>query len=65
MRNNFAIVRESEKDHTMFLVVDTSKAVLRGMKWHDLGDFGKRKFENLLFLQRMEENRKKLKINYV
>lgn len=66
MRNDFAISTERVKDGFVYVFVDTKKAVLRGMRWESLGDWGKRKFENLLFLTRMEENKyEKIKIKYV
>ena len=53
MRNDFAVKREQRKDGKVFLFVDTKKAVLLGREWTQLGDWGKRKFENMLFLTRM------------
>ena len=65
MKNDFAIVDEKKKDGKLFLLVNTSKATLRGMNWNELGEWGKRKFENLLFLTRMHATKDKLKIIYV
>lgn len=66
MRNNFAITREHVQDGFTYLFVDTERALLRGMKWKHLGEWGKRKFENLLYLTRMNGNRNdKIKIKYV
>ncbi len=65
MRNNFAIVREQEVKDVLHLMVDTNQALLRGMPWYALGDWGKKKFENMLFLERMEAGKRKLKISYV
>lgn len=31
--------------------VDTSRALYKGIPWRTLGRFGKRKFENLIFIQ--------------
>lgn len=31
--------------------IDTSKAHYRGIPWHELGRFGKRKLENIVFLE--------------
>ncbi len=50
MKNNFAVVREQSKNKILYLFVDTKKALFRGIVWAQLGDFGKRKFENMLFL---------------
>lgn len=65
MRNNFSIVTEIKRDGKLYLCIDTSKAMLRGMKWEELGDFGKRKLENLIFLERMHTGRDKIKFVYV
>jgi hypothetical protein len=42
--------------------VDVDKAKHNGIPWKTLGDFGKRKFENMLILKRASE---RLKIRYV
>lgn len=63
MRNEFAIIREHKKDNTLYLYVDTKKAILRGMKWEQLGEWGKRKFENMLFLTVI--NKEYVKIRYI
>ena len=34
--------------------VDTKKASYQGILWRTMGDYGKRKFENLLVLERKE-----------
>ena len=65
MRNDFAVKREQVKDGKRFLFVDTKKAIFRGIKWSELGDFGKRKMENMLFLTRMDMQKDKLVIVYV
>lgn len=62
MKPNFAIITEIEKEDKVFIAIDTSKASYQGLKWRTLGDFGKRKFENLLFLTRSKEQ---LEIRYV
>ena len=63
MQPNFAIASETKKDgYITFLAIDTSKATYRGIPWRTLGDFGKRKFRNLLVLARPKE---RLKISYV
>lgn len=61
MNPNFAIIRERKKDEFTVVEVDTKKATYQGKKWQSLGDFGKRKFENLLVLGRAGE---RLKIIY-
>ena len=66
MRNDFAVVREQRKDGKAYLFVDTKNAVLRGMRWAQLGDWGKRKFENMLFLTRMDGgSHDQIKIKYI
>lgn len=65
MKNNFAVERESTKDGVRHLSVNTTKAVFQRMRWNDLGDWGKKKFENMLFLTRMNDSKEKLKIGYV
>ena len=65
MKNDFAIVDEKKKGGKLFLFVNTSKAILRGMKWNELGEWGRRKFENALFLTRMHKTKEVLKIIYV
>ena len=42
--------------------VDVDKEKYYGIPWKSLGDFGKRKFENLIVLKRPKE---RLKIRYV
>ncbi len=42
--------------------VDIDKAEYQGRPWKSLGDFGKRKFENMLVLKRPTE---RLKVTYV
>lgn len=49
------------KDYVV-VEVDVDKAKYQGRPWKSLGDFGKRKFENMLVLKRPTE---KLKIRYV
>jgi hypothetical protein len=36
------------------LVVDTKKVTLKGYPWRTLGDWGKRKFENILAIENRE-----------
>ena len=48
--------------------IDTAKAEYKGLMWKDLGSYGKKKFENLLFLQHSkntEEQRLPLRFLYV
>ena len=61
--NEFAITRELKKNGKLFLFVEKDKAVFRGMKWEELGDFGKRKMENMIFLSKM--NKTYIKVCYV
>ena len=61
MKPHFAIIDEKVKDGFTTVVIDTSKATYQGMKWKTLGDFGKRKFQNLLIITRPKE---RLKIIY-
>lgn len=63
MRNDFAIVNEQRTDGKLYLFMDTSKAVLRGMKWSELGDWGKRKLETLLILTR--QGKEQIRVKYV
>ena len=61
MKPDFAIAREVDRDGFRVLFIDTTKAKYQGIGWRTLGDFGKRKFENLLILMRP---RNRLKIIY-
>jgi hypothetical protein len=42
----------------LVLEVDTAKAVFKGSKWHELGGFGRRKFENYLYIKYARNNPK-------
>lgn len=64
MLNDFAVVTERTRDGFVYLFVDTKKATFRRMKWTQLGDWGKRKFENLLFLTRQNKH-DKIRIKYL
>lgn len=44
-----------------YVLVDVDKAEYQGRNWKTLGDFGKRKYENLLVLKAKEP----IKIRYV
>lgn len=48
--SNFAIVEEREVEQRRIVTVDTTKANYQGQPWRTLGDYGKRRFENLIFL---------------
>lgn len=65
MRNEFAIVKIQEKDGKLYMFMDTSKAVLRGMKWSELGDWGKRKLETLLILTKQHNSKEQIRVKYV
>lgn len=52
MKPNFAIINEQQHDGFTVLTVDTSKATYQGVAWRMMGDFGKRKFENYLVINR-------------
>jgi hypothetical protein len=62
MEPNFAIINEKPNGDNTILEVDTAKASYQGRPWRSLGDFGKRKWENLLVLKR---NKERIKIIYV
>jgi hypothetical protein len=47
------------------LVVDTKKSHYHGLKWRDLGAWGKRKFENVLVLKNADEQRLPIKVRYI
>ncbi len=61
---DFAVKREEVIKGVRYLTVDTTKAHFQRFKWESLGDWGKKKFENMLFLSRMEGGKEKLKIKY-
>ncbi len=65
MKNDFAIMHEQRKDGKLYVFVDTRKAMLRNMPWNKLGDWGKRKLENMLFLQRTHASGEQIRIRYV
>lgn len=58
MKPEFAIKTEYRKNEQNFIVIDTSKSTYMNIPWRELGDYGKRKFENLLFFNRVSENPK-------
>lgn len=50
----------------MILVIDMSTAQFYGRPWKSLGDFGKRKYENLLVLKELEKKpEEKVIVKYV
>jgi hypothetical protein len=61
MNEDFAIRTERQRDGRTVVFIDTDKARFKGLRWNDLGTFGKKKFENLLIIKRPTE---KLSIHY-
>jgi len=61
MRPEFAVIAERDISGVRVIEIDTSKAKYQGIPWATLGDYGKRKFENILILTINE----RAKINYV
>lgn len=57
-------ITEKIKDNTRYLTLDTSKAVFRNFKWDELGDWGKRKCENFIFMSNSNSERKYIKVIY-
>lgn len=55
MKPDYAIIEEKRRGSTQVLTVDTKKATYQGMPWLSMGDYGKRKFETLLMLERMPQ----------
>lgn len=55
-------IKETIRGEFTVLTIDTSKAKHQGIAWRTLGDFGKRKFENWIVLNRSKE---RLKFIYV
>lgn len=55
MKPDFAIINEQRVDSFAVLTIDTTHATYQGVKWLAMGDFGKRKFENYLFMSRLPE----------
>jgi len=53
--HELAVERKRHADGYVILEVDTDKAHLFGTNWKTLGDYGKRKFENLLYFQYAQE----------
>lgn len=61
MKPDFAIIAERTVSDLKIIEVDTSRASYQGVLWRTMGDYGKRKFENLLVL----EQKQRLHIIYV
>lgn len=61
MKPDYAVVAERIVSDTRVIEVDTSRASYQGVQWRTMGDYGKRKFENLLVL----EKRQKVHVIYV
>ena len=58
----FSIIKETPSKDFIVVSIDTSKVTYQGRPWRTLGDWGKRKWENLLVLSRPKE---RIKIIYV
>ena len=58
MKNNFGISSIRRIGDYTVATIDTNQATFQGYKWHDLGAFGKRKFENLVVISRASEQTK-------
>jgi hypothetical protein len=54
MKPVFAIIAERVVSGLKVIEVDTTKAKYQGVSWRTMGDYGKRKFENLLVLEQKE-----------
>lgn len=54
MKPNYAIITERVVSDLKIIEVDTKKASYQGVLWQTMGDYGKRKFENLLVLEKKE-----------
>lgn len=62
MMPNYAIVNERDIDNWRVVEVDTNKATFQGRPWKSLGEFGRKKFENMLVLSRPHDH---IKVTYV
>lgn len=60
--HNLAATPVRFKDGYRIVEVDTKKATYRGMPWHSLGSFGKRKFENIVV---MKDTSEQVKVIYI
>lgn len=54
-REHIRRYRINHNGYTALFEIDTDRLCVRGHKWRDLSAFGKRKFENLLFLEHPTE----------
>lgn len=61
MKPEFGIIKEHKDNHFTHIVVDTKKATYGGYSWYNLGDFGRRKLENVIFFSRGSA----VKVHYV
>lgn len=57
-------IKVTHRDNSKVVEIDTEKAEFRGMKVSGLGRYGRRKFENLVFLNSTDEKRLPIKICY-
>lgn len=62
MKPEYGIIMERKIDDFTVVEVDTGKASYQGIPWIKLGDFGKRKLENLLVLSRPKD---RIRVTYV
>lgn len=51
-------MKETKRNGFTVLTIDTSTANYQGIAWRTMGDFGKRKYENKIVLQRPKERLK-------
>ena len=58
--HNFVYSKRQHEEYTVY-DIDTDKSTFYGQPWQDLGDYGRRKFENLLVINNSKE---KIKFNY-
>lgn len=54
MKPEYAIIAERVVSNVRVVEVDTKRARYQGVLWQTMGDYGKRKFENLLVLEKKE-----------
>lgn len=54
MKPEYAIIAERVVSDLKIIEVDTKRAKYQGVSWRTMGDYGKRKFENLLVLEQRE-----------
>lgn len=58
MKPDLAIIEERKIDAFTILTIDTKQAAYQNNRWFNMGDFGKRKFENWLVMMRPKERLK-------